>query len=49
MRIGLWIPCLDFGQNSVLFTNTQNSIQVQDDIEPSTDIEPSIGDGILST
>ena len=37
MRVGLWIPCLDFGQKSVLLTNTQNTIQVQDDIEPPTD------------
>ena len=37
MRVGLKIPCLDFGQKSVLLTNTQNTIQVQDDIEPPTD------------
>ena len=37
MRVGLRIPCLDFGQKSVLLTNTQNTIQVQDDIEPPTD------------
>ena len=37
MRVGLKIPCLDFGQKSLLFTNTQNTIQVQDDIEPRTD------------
>ena len=36
VRVGLKIPCLDFGQKSVR-TNTQNSIQVQDDIEPPTD------------
>ena len=37
MKVGLRIPCLDFGQKSVLLTNTQNTIQVQDDIEPPTD------------
>ena len=37
VRVGLRIPCLDFRQKSVLLTNTQKSIQVQDDIEPPTD------------
>ena len=37
VRVGFRIPCLDFGQKSVLLTNTQNSIQVQDDIEPPFD------------
>ena len=37
MRVGLRIPCLDFGQKSVLLTNTENSIQVQDNFEPPID------------
>ena len=37
VRVGLRIPCLDFGQKSVLLTKTQNTIQVQHDIEPPTD------------
>ena len=37
MRVQLRIPRVDFWEISILLTNTQNPIQVEDNIQPPTD------------